>query len=222
LIWADSTGVDWIAYGQGNRFMQTGNVSQVKFYAQNVQYVTEFKIRIWTETATDGVFNQKSVTANFAASLVNGLNVINLSIAVSEGDYYGVFIKTNDSTHRSILGVYPSSYDYQASYRASYGAQNQPTNCAWSAAPSSNGTLNLEFDMESPYIILSGDSIISGDPYSTACTNQGNWSAADDYSKSIPGKLKSLTGCTYQNVGVTRFSTCISPPRRRVAASGWR
>jgi PKD repeat protein len=202
--WGDHIGVDWIAYGNANRFLQTGNVTQIKFYAVEVAKLAELKIKIWTEKATDGIFNLKSTSANFAPQLVNGLNVIDLSstpISVAEGEYYGIYIKANIEAAVTPIGIYATNSEYEGNCRAAYNATS--TNFNWGNVTGSNGTINLEFYMETPQIIFTGDSIISGQALSFACTNQGFYAPASDFSNVIPSKLQGLTGLTYQNIATS-------------------
>jgi lysophospholipase L1-like esterase len=204
IVWGDNRGVHWIAYGQANRFLQTGNVKQVKFHAVNTNLVIEFRIEIWTETATDGLFDLKSTSSNFASQLVTGLNVLDMSaspIAVAEGDYYGIYIKLNTATGTGIIDSYSTASEYEGNHRCVYDITS--TNFNWGTATADLGTMNIEFLMDAPDIVFTGDSIISGQALSFACTNQGFYAPASDFSKAIPAKFQALSGLKSQNVATS-------------------
>ena len=207
FIGSENLGNYFMSAGQATRFMQSGYINHVKFYADNVNQIATFQIQIWSKDEATGKYNLNYTTGNLVSMLQNGLNNLDLSsaqIPVSEGDSYGLYILGTSATRYQEVGIISSAADYQASIR--YARSISSSEYDWYAPSTTGGMsslMSMEFDINSPDFVFIGDSIISGHPLSYACTDQVSGASFTYPSKTMPYKFSTLTGHTYQNEGIT-------------------
>ena len=176
FIGSENLGNYFMSAGQATRFMQSGYINHVKFYADNVNQIATFQIQIWSKDEATGKYNLNYTTGNLVSMLQNGLNNLDLSsaqIPVSEGDSYGLYILGTSATRYQEVGIISSAADYQASIR--YARSISSSEYDWYAPSTTGGMsslMSMEFDINSPDFVFIGDSIISGHPLSYACTDQ--------------------------------------------------
>lgn len=202
-ISASSAGFCFFSLGHATRFTQTGTLKRVRFYAQNTWELATFKISIWSKNESTGLYSQTQITANLKTSIADGYNDIDISsqnLSITEGMSFGIclagaggqscFTKSS-SGGSSTLG--------ETRYIGSPGT----TDFAWAsqAEAGTDITIDIDFLMDSPDIIFLGGSILSGSPLSTAYTDQPTIGGFAN-STSIPYKLRTLSGLTYQNMGI--------------------
>lgn len=206
--YGDGTGWDYFSGGNATRFMQTGTLQYMNVTLANMATITEFKIKIWRLNPATGKYNLISTSTNIASRLSDGTHLVDisdLSIAVVEGDYYGIFLKGTGGWGTFTLAGSPSD-DYAHAY---VGFDQNPSNTEydWEHAPY-RGVYSLcaEFYMTSPDVVFIGDSLVSGAMSSYAFTDQAlpvyTQIVAPDVSKSVPYKFRALSGMTYQNTGI--------------------
>jgi len=202
-IGADSTGYWMFSGGHATRFTQTGTIKRVRFYATNVSALDTFKITIWSKNESTGLYTLVSITANLKTSIADGYNDIDLSnenVSVTEGMSFGIILVSTGAHTAFIASSSSGSWIFG---ETKYARSPTYTDYDWSAQSESGTgrTIDIDFLMESPDIIFIGDSILSGFPLATAYTDQPVFGGSAN-STSIPYKLRTLSGLTYQNLGI--------------------
>ncbi|MFA6951220.1 MAG: GDSL-type esterase/lipase family protein [Lentimicrobiaceae bacterium] len=205
IVGGDTSGLTYINTGQAVRFEQTGTVNQVQFYAENTDVLTELYIIISRKDEGTGLFSVVYTTANLKSSVSDGLNVLTVSMPVVEGDYYGVRVKTSTAENTAIMTLNTATYEYQSAIRYTNAAVD--SNFNWlqglPTVGTFDGTLAIDFYMQAPMVVFIGDSIISGHPLSYACTPQVEGANFIYYTKVIPYKFQTVSGYSYQNMGIS-------------------
>ncbi len=181
-----------------SRIRQNGSVNQIEIYfASKPAELTAFYFEVWRINGT----NYDLVSSQNILSLVTGgtTNTITLPTPVTaqEGDYVGFGWTSSASPGNfltSIAGGTGASYNI---VNASYTT----TNYNWTAQTGTTAYVPIKVYMASaPNIVFIGDSLISG--------QNGNYSLIDgtfsayDPTVSIPYKVGTALGLTYQNMGV--------------------
>ena len=94
-LYGDSTGFDLIGKGHANRVIQTCNITYLILHLNNVDALTDFRVKVWARNETTGLFTLRVCSENLASSLYNGtFNLyFNPELPAVEGDYIGLFLK---------------------------------------------------------------------------------------------------------------------------------
>lgn len=207
-LFGDATGYDFLADGHANRIMQTGDITRIRVNTTNTDRLTDFRLKIWSKNEATDLYSVRSSTVNLVSYLKDGTYDIVLPTALhaEEGDFYGIYLKSDQDTTGS-RQVYTGTSSSTLVSNVRYYHNAPSSNFAWEtgASGTSQNTMCIDLYMDSVAVIWFGDSIISGTPNNVAFTTQWT-STITDYpvepSTTIAYKYYALREASYQNLGI--------------------
>ena len=211
-LYGDSTGFDLIGKGHANRVIQTCNITYLTLDLNNVDKLTDFRVKVWSRNETTGLYTLRVCSENLASALYNGtFNLyFNPELPAVEGDYIGLFLKGWGNEAFPCIQIENSSRENNEclSSIAIYHGTTPNTEAGWETwenVTTYPGMLAAEaYTCDPVGIIWIGDSIISGSPLNFAFTNQPAYMhyypAAPE--KTISYKFQEYYNISYQNSGI--------------------
>lgn len=184
------------------RIRQNGIVTRIRFYmAKKPSTLRSFYFEIWRKK-DNGLWDrisQEDILSKLAGGQINDV-VLDNPVSVNEGDYigYGWECSAYEYYFKSAVGTGAASY-----YITNKAYSPTDYNWAYQTQQLPN-YLPIKVFMESPAVILMGDSIIAGHPshYSYIESSQ-----IDNLHSTIGYALGNILGCSYQSMGIGSQAT---------------
>ena len=180
---------------QTSRIRQDGDLKKIEFDLVSVpSQLIDFYFDVWRANGSnfDRIYH-----VNIFSSLSAGYNLISLpaGITVQEGDFIGASYTANPGI-TTFFYSYLSSQTTGLYYRNT--APSSTTNYNWTASTAWGNYWDARVYVDAPQILGTGDSRMEGAPNKTLIET----STYDDFSNTIPYKVRTATGVTYQNMGL--------------------
>ncbi|MDO8725827.1 MAG: GDSL-type esterase/lipase family protein, partial [Candidatus Methanoperedens sp.] len=192
-----STDREFLQAGHNDRIRQNGTIYQIRFAVANVSRLTQFNFTIWRQNGSN--YDRIATTNNLLNNLSNGINVINLSppIEAQEGDFYGYrVISSEDALYAN------DDMNHFMYYKE--GGVTSFTNYNWTMDVRAAKIFVIEIFMKKPYMVLIGDSIISGYPEHRSFIEPYDFT---NISVSIQNQWARKVNRSYQNMGYSGDDT---------------
>ncbi|MDD5041488.1 MAG: DUF2341 domain-containing protein [Candidatus Peribacteraceae bacterium] len=214
--------MDFVSVGHKYRIRQNGSITRVRLYTKLTASMTGFYIRIWRKDGAtyDLVGTSNNIASQLAADQYSTIDLSTPITGVQEGDYYGYRIEAGGAFYARTSQTGVTTY-------AITNSTPSDTDFDWEGQTAFAGTvLPIELYMQAPQIVGIGDSIMSGAPNHAAYLVSSL--TTSNPSTTILANLSTLTGYTYQNMGVggqtttsiaSRFSADVLNLKPRVVVS---
>lgn len=185
-----------ITLGQKYRVRQNGTISKIKIYTINKTNLTGFYLKIWRKNGS--TYNLIGSSENIVSDLIAGgsatITLTSPIVGVQEGDYYGYRIEKSGNTFNFTAKSTTGNKTYLVT-----NVEPTTTNYDWESQANYDYVLPIELYMQASQAIFIGDSIIAGHPANYSFLES---TATTNIASTIEKQLSTITGYTYQNMGI--------------------